>query len=197
VAGATGRLNESQMASFRRFTTQYRGDEDRILLTGEVSDGETVSLWLTQRLLLKTLPVLVDWLQKNNPVDLKTRDNSAQAREMAQVFTRKPVQAQAAAVPANPGGSTGAKEEDCQNNGDLPVLVLSVDVNLNPKLLRLRFRQTDDELASLALNGSQLRQWLAVLHVLWKNAGWPGQLWPHWLRDDVKLVSNETRGSFH
>lgn len=185
------------MANFRRFTTQYRGDEDRILLTGELGDGETVSLWLTQRLLMKTLPVLLDWLQKNNPVDLKTRDNSTQAREMAQVFTRKPVQARAAAVAENPAASKGAKEEDAQNHGDAPVLVLSVDVNLNPKLLRLRFRQTDDELASLALNGGQLRQWLAVLHVLWKNAGWPGELWPHWLKDDVKLVSNEPRGSFH
>ena len=187
------------MANLKRFTTQYKGADDRILLTGEDNDGNTVSLWLTQRLLLKTIPVLVDWLQKNNPADLKTRDNSAQAQEMAEVFSRKPVQPKVTTIPAQeqaPSTENGA-ETDRQDPLPDPVVVHSVDVNLNARLLRMRLRQDEQELAHLAMNGKQLRQWLAVLQVLWKNAGWPQHVWPRWLTDDVKLVSNETRGNFH
>ncbi len=178
------------MTKLTRFTTQYRNADDRILLTGEGKESGSVSLWLTQKLLLKTIPVLVDWLQKNNPADLKTRDNSAQARAMAQVFSRKPVQS---AV------NSGAVRQDKTDasSGPHPVLVHSIDLNLNPKLLRLRFRYDDQEQADLAMNASQLRQWLAVLQVLWTKASWPSHIWPQWLKDDVKLVSNESRGAFH
>ena len=184
------------MGSLKRFTTQYRGSEDRILLTGEDKDGETVSLWLTQRLLLKTIPILVDWLQKNNPADLKTTDNRAQAQEMAQVFTRKPVEARpGAATPAGNAAATAANTP--VEPVDDPILVHSIDLNLNTKLLRLRFRQGEQELGNLALNSGQLRQWLAVLHVLWKSASWPIQIWPRWLSEDTQLVANQSQGTFH
>jgi len=183
------------MGNLKRFTTQFKGAEDRILLTGEDKEGKTVSLWLTQRLLLKTVPVLVDWLQKTNPVDLTTKDNSAQAREMAQVFTRKPVQPKVSVTPAAPAKTAPAQEPI--ETVEEPVLVHSIDLNLNQKLLRLRLRQGEEELANLALTGSQLRQWLAVLHVLWKNAGWPAHIWPRWLSEDTKLVANQTQGAFH
>lgn len=180
------------METLKRFTTQYKSAEDRILLTGEDRNGETVSLWLTQRLLLKAVPVLVDWLQKNNPVDLTTTDNSAQAKEMAQVFSRKPVQAKS--INAATGDSPETAPVEVQES---PMLVHSIDLNLKQKVLRLRFCQDNRELGNLALNSSQLRQWLAVIHVLWKNAGWPSHVWPQWLKDDTKLVTNQTRGAFH
>lgn len=184
------------MGNLKRFTTQYKGSEDRILLTGEDKEGATVSLWLTQRLLLKTVPVLVDWLQKNNPADLKTTDNRAQASEMAQVFTRKPVEPRPSTAPSAAGTSGSAAAAPVEV-ADEPVLVHSIDLNLNQKLLRLRFRQAEPELANLALNSGQLRQWLAVLHVLWKNAGWPVHIWPRWLSEDTKLVANQSQGTFH
>ena len=182
------------MVKLQRFTTQYKGAEDRILLIGEDKVGEVVSLWLTQRLLLKTVPVLVEWLQKNNPVDLRTKDNSAQAREMTQVFSRKPVRPKASATSQMPENSETAAAVVTVEE---PILIHSIDLNLNDKLLRLRFRHGDRELGNLTLNGSQLRQWLAVLHVLWRNAGWPTQIWPRWLSEDTKLVSNQTQGAFH
>jgi hypothetical protein len=182
------------MGNLKRFTTQYKGAEDRILLTGEDKEGETVSLWLTQRLMLKTVPVLVDWLQKNNPVDLTKNENSAQAQEMAQVFTRKPVRPKASSAPVQ--ANNPADPEPVETTQD-PVLVHSIDLNLNQNLLRIRLRQGEQELANLALNGNQLRQWLAVVHVLWKNAGWPAHIWPRWLSEDTRLVANQTEGAFH
>lgn len=182
------------MGNLKRFTTQYKGEDDRILLTGEDSEGETVSLWLTQRLLLKTIPVLVDWLQKNNPVDLTKVENSDQAREMAQAFTQEPVKPKPSSRPtqtANPGEPQAA--ETLLD----PILIHSIDLNLNKNLLRIRLRQGEQELANLALNGSQLRQWLAVVHLLWKNAGWPTHVWPRWLNDDTALVARKASGAFH
>ena len=38
-------------AALQRVTTAYVADEDRLRLTGELSDGDAVVLWLTQRLL--------------------------------------------------------------------------------------------------------------------------------------------------
>lgn len=178
------------MGNLKRFSTQYKGADDRVLLTGEDKEGATVSLWLTQRLLLKTIPVLTNWLQKNNAADLKTGDNSEQAREMAQVFTRKPVQPR---VPVSPTQSTNEPVTEFQE----PHLVNNIDLNLKENLMRLRFRQGEQELGNVAMNSHQLRQWLAVLQVMWKKAGWPGHIWPPWLVDDAKLVSNQAQGAFH
>ena len=180
------------MGNLKRFTTQYKSAEDRFLLTGEDKEGATVSLWLTQRLLLKTVPVLVDWLQKYNSVDLTAADNSVQAQQLAKVFSRKPVVAEPPAVSGKADSATAPLEQAAD-----PILVHSIDLNLNEKMLRMRFKHDDQELGILAMNGSQLRQWLAVLHVLWKKGGWPAQIWPRWLIEDTKLATNKTQGAFH
>ncbi len=182
------------MGNLKRFTTQFNGEEDRILLTGEDHEGETVSLWLTQRLLLRTVPVLVDWLQKTNPVDLTKVENSAQAREMSQAFTQEPVKPKPRSKPTQTRDSTVPEPAETPQD---PVLVHSIDLNLNQNLLRIRLRQGEQELANLALNSSQLRQWLAVVHLLWKSADWPTHVWPRWLNDDTALVARKTQGSFH
>ena len=99
------------MKNLQRFTTQYKGVEDRILLVGEDGDGDTVSLWLTQRLLLKTIPVLLDWLQKHDPVDLKDAGNRTQASDMAQVFSSQPVRPKSQVAKAGKEGRDVAPSE--------------------------------------------------------------------------------------
>ena len=41
-----------------RITTEYIDSEDRIRLTGQLASGDTVVLWLTQRLLNRLVPHL-------------------------------------------------------------------------------------------------------------------------------------------
>jgi hypothetical protein len=188
------------MKNLQRFTTQYKGAEDRILLIGEDGDGDTVSLWLTQRLLLKTIPVLVDWLQKNDPVDLKDAGNRAQASDMAQVFSSQPVK------PKSRSGKSGSEDSsaDTPEKREHPAtpdgevnLVHTINLSLNPKLVQLRFQQRDEELATLSLKGAPLRQWLVVLHVLWKKSNWPDDIWPDWLRENSKIAAIQTERAYH
>lgn len=141
----------------------------------------------------KVVPVVIDWLQKSQPADLKARNNSAQALAMTEVFTRSPVRPALTVETANNSASSATEQSDYQT----PVLVHSIDVSLATSLLRLRFRKTDQQLAILAMNSSQTRQWLAILQVLWKKAGWPAHVWPHWLSDDLKIVSNASKGEYH
>ena len=51
-------------AVLERCTTEYAEDEDRLRLSAELANGNTVVLWLTQRLLNRLVPHLVQWLEK-------------------------------------------------------------------------------------------------------------------------------------
>ena len=50
------------MSELCRVTSQYVDFEDRIRLTGELTDGQQVVLWLTRRLTERMVPHLVKWL---------------------------------------------------------------------------------------------------------------------------------------
>jgi hypothetical protein len=182
------------VANLQRISTQYRGAEDRLLLTGEFPSGSTVSLWLTQRLMLRAVPLLVDWLQKQTPTDLKARDNIAQAQEIAQTFSRPAVQVRKATPVSVTAVSSGEQPAVPEN---LEALVHSIDLTVNDKAVRLRFKGADGELGMVILNPQQLRQWLAVLQVLWRKADWQGEIWPSWLKSDAELASTRAKGAFH
>ncbi len=53
--------------ALERITTQYIEAEDRIRLSGSTRDGHSQVLWLTQRLLSRLLPRLLDALQPSAP----------------------------------------------------------------------------------------------------------------------------------
>lgn len=181
------------MPNLQRISTQYRGAEDRLLLTGEFPTGATVSLWLTQRLMLRAIPLLVDWLHKQTPTDLKARDNSEQAREIAQTFSRAAVQVRK----TTPVPLTVAPDNPAPPPDNIESLVHSIDLNAGEKAIKLRFKGEKDEFGTIVLNPLQLRQWLAVLQVLWRKADWPGDIWPNWLKPDAELASTKAKGAFH
>lgn len=59
------------MAELQRFTTEYVEIEDRIRLAGETAPGHTVVLWLTQRLLARLLPHLLQWLEQQTGATIR------------------------------------------------------------------------------------------------------------------------------
>ncbi|MBC7859879.1 MAG: hypothetical protein H7Z39_14125, partial [Burkholderiaceae bacterium] len=64
------------MSALQRITTEYVGVEDRIRLSGrddadDAGDGRTVVIWITQRLLQRLLPVLVEWLERQDGATLR------------------------------------------------------------------------------------------------------------------------------
>jgi len=70
--------------------------------------------------------------------------------------------------------------------------VQSVDVTVNPQLVRLTFKGADTAQqgavdASVAMQALPLRQWLSILHEQCRRAGWvspeaTNAVWPEWLQ---------------
>lgn len=52
--------------TLQRITTTYDVEQDRIRLIGQYVGGGTHTLWLTQRLLQRLLPVLWQWLERQD-----------------------------------------------------------------------------------------------------------------------------------
>ena len=48
----------------QRVTSIYSDTEDRFRITGEVSADSTRCLWLTQRLLMRLVPPMLEWLNE-------------------------------------------------------------------------------------------------------------------------------------
>lgn len=162
------------MSSLHRLTTEYVETEDRIRITGELSHSAddagpapTVVLWLTQRLLNRLLPHLLDWLQQH--------DHPHRWSEATQGF------AQQAAVAAL---QTQAAEPVRSSTHSLSCLVQSLQLSSTPEQLQLQFvtpNAQPEPRIHLSLAAQPLRQWLHILYDLYVRADWPMALWPQWL----------------
>ncbi|MEY3666955.1 MAG: hypothetical protein RL572_495 [Pseudomonadota bacterium] len=147
----------------QRITTEYVEAEDRLRLTGELSPGDTRVLWLSQRLMLRLLPHLCLWLEKQRgtafPPDIE------QSLELRAATERM-----------------GHEDPVRPTPHCLGWLVLAVDINTAGPVLCLSLRG-DKEAESVALNlpPLALRQWLNILHTLWSTAQWPASPWPDWV----------------
>lgn len=152
------------MAELQRITTEYVDVEDRIRVAGEVSGGAPVLLWLTQRLLQRLLPVLLQGLegQGADTLNAEVLHGFAQQAARAELLPEPPVQA----------GQTS-----------MAWLVLSVDITQSPDAVRLSFKGAHDHQVSLTMASKPLRQWLGILCDAYRKAGWSLQVWPPWLQE--------------
>lgn len=116
------------MTSLQRLTTGYSESEDRIRLAGEDASGQTVVLWLTQRLTHRLLAHLCQWLEEHSGHGTADTTASAKARHadighgIAQSFAQ-----QAAAAALAPQPPVQARAQATQ------ALVHSVDVSTAPE----------------------------------------------------------------
>jgi len=103
------------VAALDRLTTNYADVEDRILLVGEIANSPPAAMWLPQRLALRLLPALLQWL------DHQTGVNSAQASGASRSTTELQKQvvhgfaqeaARAELMPQQPVQIAGAGERD-------------------------------------------------------------------------------------
>ena len=177
------------MLTLQRITTEYRESEDRVRLSAEVaaSTGDTtLVLWLSQRLLLRLLPPVFNWLEQlpsvataGQPTGM-ARHTLADARTaelmqgFAQQSARHGIPVQTPVLPA-----AGSDEQ----------LVTAVDLKAADASLTLVFKSAAGEVAALGLAPQQLRQWLAILHTLWRQAEWPMAIWPHWMQEDGPVAT--------
>lgn len=156
----------------KRLTTQYDPAEDRIRLTGISSQGHTMTLWLTQRLLNRLVPHLCDGLEREFPADSTTvgRQHALRAHAV-QSFAQQRARA---ALPQNRPVVSAIDAPQWR--------VETVDVKSAPDGVRLTLNgSTEANQASLDLPLPTQRQWLAMVYEQYRRAGWSTHMWPQWI----------------
>lgn len=156
------------MNELQRITTEYVDAEDRIRLAGEVGgSADAQVLWLTQRLMQRLLPHLLGWLEQQ----VSAAPVSADQHQALQGFVQ-----QAAKAELQPQAPVQASERSKQ------WLVTAVDIASSAQRITLTFKGLEpDAQVRLTLADQPLRQWLAIVHERYRQAGWPLDLWPQWM----------------
>ena len=172
----------------QRVTTRFHAAQDRICLSGELPGGHVV-LWLTQRMLRRLLPVVVDWLANHDPMNDLALPSGDLYREALQGFAQQAARTQLEQLPAVAPVSVGADSPE--------YLVSSVQVERSAQCLRMVFSTEQSPIAQMALYPQSLRQWLNILFDAWRRADWPVDLWPAWMHDDGALSVQTPSAPLH
>lgn len=161
------------MPTFERITTEYIDLEDRIRLAGEVGSAAPVVIWLTQRLLQRLLPALLQWLERQGD-DMPRAEvlhSFAQQAARAELTPQAPVRAVA---------------------GCAAWLALAVDITRSEQVISLTFRGADGHDATLILAAKPLRQWLSIVHDAYLKAAWPLNVWPSWVAEGTLSAGQQS-----
>ena len=167
------------MSELKRLTTQFVETEDRIRLAGEIDDAQTVALWLTQRLINRLIPHALAWLATQTVTQTRP--------DVLQGF------AQQAAVASLTPQAPVVTPMDYE-----AWLVMSIDLKKTPEVLQLTFKgRTEAQIARLTLENTALRQWLGIVCGQYRNAQWPMDLWPDWIKGDASGEAARTDMLLH
>ena len=154
--------------TLQRVTTEYIEAEDRIRLSGEVTNAAPVVIWLSFRLLQRMLPLVLRSVERQGAAADSPRAEAlhgfAQEAAKSELKPQPPVRAT-------------SESRDW--------LALSVDIANTERGIHMTFRGTNGQQATLGLEAKPLRQWLAILHGAYAKAGWPLDVWPRWVRESL------------
>lgn len=167
----------------QRITTEYVEHEDRIRLSGERPNGDTVVLWLTQRLLNRLVPHLTAWLDRQVPSASTIPAFQAAHQDIVQGFAQQAARAQLAPEPPVRASSPVASGR-----------VDAVDIAQGEDAVVLTFKGKADVQAVLKLAAQPLRQWLGIVYEQCLRAEWPTTAWPAWM-EQAQLSSTPATGS--
>lgn len=148
----------------QRLTTVYSPPEDRIRISAEDAKGRVVVLWLTQRLLKRLLPALIEWHEQRmgHRLGAEVRQSFAQISAVSRLKPQPPVVAPRQI-------EAGAIE--------------SIDLVRGANELRLVFKTRRFEPAELVFGEVTLRQWLDIVYQACVEAEWKDVPWPAWLQE--------------
>lgn len=182
--------SEGSPAALERLTSEYVVQEDRVRFSGALPDGTVVVFWMTQRLLLRLVPTLVQWLQSHH-----TQKSQVVPAEVLQSFAQQAARSQAGRDPQAP-----VRGDPVSGSG---WLVHSVDVTQSPDTLRLTFKPGPNVKGgsvvwpTVPLSAQALRQWLNILYDNWRAAGWPQEVWPEWMGDSAAPAATSVPTILH
>ena len=122
------------MIALQKITTVYVDKEDRIRLTGALQNGDTIVIWLTQRLLQLLVPSLSNWLQKSDTVAGAALGAEKDVQSFRQQAAKASIEKQ---PPVAPTGQS------------LIWVAVGVDYRSNNSQIHLIFKGQNSEAASL------------------------------------------------
>ena len=162
----------------QRLTTVYIPTEDRIRISAEDNKGRVVVLWLTQRLLKRLVPALVEWHEERmgNSIGADVRQSFAQISAVSCLAPQPPVDSEASI-------DAGAIE--------------SIDIKRGVDGVRLVFKTCRFEPAEVALGELMLRQWLDIVYRICVMAEWTSIPWPSWLQESCCAGQSEGKRVLH
>ena len=174
------------MISLQRITSEYIKSEDRIRLTAISEAEETIILWITQRLLIRLIAHFLGWLEKEAP---EVARSSAIGNETKSALQGMAQQSAAAKLPEQSAVTA--------NSDSAALLVKEIDIKMSEEVVLLVFKCDEAWKAELSFTVQQLRQWLGMIHRLWRLAEWPVSIWPDWMDDNQQPDSVDADSSVH
>lgn len=152
------------MPVLTKVTQLYVPEEDRICMTAEDREGNSLAFWLTQRMCRQLVPVLCGHLDRITPGrQVVSRDLQLACRQQDAEWNFQP------------------SEPVRIEKGARMVLPLKIDYAFTGELSSLIFPVGGEGKAELTLNARELRQWLSIMYRLFRNALWPTDIWPAWI----------------
>ena len=174
------------MITLQRITSEYIESEDRIRLTAISDAEEIIILWITQRLLIRLVAHFLGWLEKEAPKVSRSSAVDTGAKSTLQGMAQQ----SAVANLQNQSAVTATSESAI-------LLVKEIDIKMSEEAAVLVFKYDDDQKAELSFTIQQLRQWLGMIHRLWRLAEWPVSIWPDWMDDNQQPDSVDADSSVH
>lgn len=167
-----------------RVTTEYDAAEDRIRLSATTSAGETVTLWLTQRMMSQIIAHLITWLEDSEPQPQAKKAQPAQVQPAVQSFAQQTATAtQRSTPPVQAAPQSRAW------------LVKEMNIRRRKDVVGLLFGRPGGGVEQFILDRTYLRQWLNILYRKWQTAAWPMQIWPDWIRQAA--AKSDQEGAVH
>ncbi len=192
------------MLNLQRITSEYVATEDRFRLSGITDKGGEVSYWVTQRLLLRLLNFLLDWLETHRE----------ELERQAATDMLGPVVTKAAKRSAPTGGKVsgevaGDEEADEKKTGSATgetaeedkaataELLFEADIRISAARITVVFKPRESEHSQLSLQLDEAWQWVAILHTLWRRAEWNLSAWPDWVEEVKAPHPSKSVGYLH
>lgn len=192
------------MLILQRITSEYIATEDRFRLSGITEQGGEVRYWITQRLLLRLLGFLLDWLAKHRE-ELEKQAATAMLGPMVTKLSkhrgRGDTQTTGGAI-AEQGAESAENapaddESPAEDQAAEAELLFEADIRIASNRITLVFKPRHSEHSQLSLQLDEAWQWIAILHTLWQRAEWNLAVWPDWI-DQVKAPHpSKSWGSLH
>ena len=185
VRNSTSLKLKTIMSSLKRITTEYNEREDRIRLAGFTDNNQTVSLWLTMRLMSRLINHCIKLLEKNTPETIEIPPANEQSRKSIQNFVQQSAEQQLVEETAVKVTKNSPK-----------YLAAEIDVKSDHAGVTIIFKGEFSSNYSVYLNNQQLRQWLGMLHMIWQKAEWSTLIWPDWMSSS-SLEATSSATSIH